>query len=151
MYIYIYIFILENTSPLYYKFKLVNILKVYGSVHRKYIPIYIQQNATLHILFISGNCSICFGWYLHPSSGGVGSINSSTMAVGSSSGVTNTRCCRYSCTRHNDGWSYHPKYVEQFPLLYTGLIPVESVSWMLLSSGAKLEPQSGLGGEGCLL
>ena len=37
------------------------------------------------------------------------------------------------------------------PCLYPGLIPVESVSWMLLSAGAKLEPRSGLGGEGCLL
>jgi hypothetical protein len=42
---------------------------VCGSVYRKYIPIYIQQDATLHSLFISGNCSTCFGWYLHPSSG----------------------------------------------------------------------------------
>jgi len=33
------------------------------------IPIYIQQDATLHSLFISGNCSKCFGWYFHPSSG----------------------------------------------------------------------------------
>jgi len=33
----------------------------YGSEHRKYIPIYIQQDATLHSLFISGNCSTCFG------------------------------------------------------------------------------------------
>ena len=40
-----------------------------GSVHRKYIPIYFQQDATLHILFISWNRSTCFGWYLHPSSG----------------------------------------------------------------------------------
>jgi hypothetical protein len=32
------------------------------------IPIYIQQDATLHSLFISGNCSTCFGWYFHPSS-----------------------------------------------------------------------------------
>jgi len=23
----------------------------------------------LHSLFISGNCSTCFGWYFHPSSG----------------------------------------------------------------------------------
>ena len=38
-------------------------------MHRKYILIYIQQNATLRSLFISGNCSTCFGWYLHPSSG----------------------------------------------------------------------------------
>jgi hypothetical protein len=34
------------------------------------IPIYsyIQQDATLHSLFISGNCSTCFGWFFHPSS-----------------------------------------------------------------------------------
>jgi len=38
-------------------------------VHRKYIPIYIQQDAPLHSLFIAGNCSTCFGWYHHPSSG----------------------------------------------------------------------------------
>ena len=35
------------------------------------IPIYsyIQQDAMLHSLFISVNCSTCFGWYFHPSSG----------------------------------------------------------------------------------
>jgi len=33
------------------------------------IPIYIQQDATLHSLFISGNCSTCFAWCLRPSSG----------------------------------------------------------------------------------
>jgi len=32
-------------------------------VHLKYIPIYIQQDATLRSLFMSGNCSTCFGWY----------------------------------------------------------------------------------------
>jgi hypothetical protein len=44
---------------------------VHGFVHRKYtcIPIYIQQDAALHSLFISGNCSTCFGCYFHPSSG----------------------------------------------------------------------------------
>jgi hypothetical protein len=38
-------------------------------VHRKYIPIYIQQDAKLHSLFISGNCSTCApddGWKYHP-------------------------------------------------------------------------------------
>jgi len=30
-------------------------------------------------------------------------------------GVTNSRCCRYSCMRPDDGWRYHPKHVEQFP------------------------------------
>jgi len=38
-------------------------------VHRNNILIYIQQDATLHSLFISENCSTCFGLYLHPSSG----------------------------------------------------------------------------------
>ena len=32
---------------------------VQGSVHHEYIPIYIQQDAMLHSLFISGNCSTC--------------------------------------------------------------------------------------------
>jgi hypothetical protein len=33
------------------------------------IPIYIQQVATLHSLFISWNCSTYFGWYFNQSSG----------------------------------------------------------------------------------
>jgi hypothetical protein len=41
--------------------------------------------------------------------------NSSTIAADSSNGVTNTRCCRYSCSASDDGWKYHPKHVEQFP------------------------------------
>ena len=48
-----------------YSFK----FSVQGSVRSKYILTYIQQDATLHSLFISGYCSMCFGWYLHPSSG----------------------------------------------------------------------------------
>jgi hypothetical protein len=32
-------------------------------------PMYIQQDATLHSLFISGNCCTCFGWYFNPPSG----------------------------------------------------------------------------------
>jgi len=59
-------------------------------VHRKYIPIYIQKDAALHSLFISGNCSTCFGWYLHPSSG----AHTTTSTV---SGIchTVTAICRY--------------------------------------------------------
>jgi len=34
----------------------------------KYIPIIVQQDATVYSLFISANSSTCFGWYLHPSS-----------------------------------------------------------------------------------
>jgi len=37
-------------------------------MHCKYISIYmyIQQDATLHSLFLTGNCSTCFGWKYHP-------------------------------------------------------------------------------------
>ena len=56
------------------------------------IPIYsyIQQDATLHSLFISGNCSTCFGWYFHPSSG-------AHTTVSTASGIchTVTAICRY--------------------------------------------------------
>jgi hypothetical protein len=65
---------------------------VYGYVHCKYIPIYvyIQQVATLHSLFISGNCSTCFGWYFHPSS-------EAHTNVSTASGIchTVTALCRY--------------------------------------------------------
>jgi len=62
-----------------------------GSVHRKYIQICIQKDANFHILFITGNCSTCFGWYLHPSSG-------AHTTVSTASGIchTFTATCRYS-------------------------------------------------------
>jgi hypothetical protein len=56
------------------------------------IPIYsyIQQDATLNILFISGNSSTYFGWYFHPSSG-------AHRTVSTESGIchTVTAICRY--------------------------------------------------------
>ena len=44
----------------------------------------------LHSLFISGNCSTCFGWYFHPSSG-------AHTTVSTASGIcqTVTAICRY--------------------------------------------------------
>ena len=63
---------------------------VHGSVHREYIPIYIQQDATLHSLFISGNCSTCFGWYLHPSS-----VTHTTVSTTSGTCQTVTATCHY--------------------------------------------------------
>jgi hypothetical protein len=58
----------------------------------KSIPIYsyIQHGATLHSLFISGNCSTCFGWYFHLSSG-------AHTTVSTASGIcdTVTAICRY--------------------------------------------------------
>jgi hypothetical protein len=54
------------------------------------IPIYIQQDATLHSLFILGNCSTCFGWYFQPSSG-------AHTTVSTAPGIchTVTAICRY--------------------------------------------------------
>ena len=52
--------------------------------------IYIQQDATLHSLFISGNCSTCSGWYLHPSSGA-----HTTVSTASGTCQTVTATCRY--------------------------------------------------------
>jgi hypothetical protein len=56
------------------------------------IPIYsyIQQHATLHSLFTSGNCSICFEWYFHPSSGA-----HTTLSTASGICHTVTAICRY--------------------------------------------------------
>jgi hypothetical protein len=56
------------------------------------IPIhsYIQQHATSHSLFISGNCSTCIGWHFHPSSG-------AHTTVSTASGIchTVTAICRH--------------------------------------------------------
>src|SRR5215475_2253485 len=54
------------------------------------------------------------GGVRHPKHTQTGS-NSSTIAADSSNGVTNTRFCRYSWMRSDDGWKYHPKHLEQFP------------------------------------
>jgi hypothetical protein len=51
---------------------------VHGSVRHKYMPIHIQQDATLHSLFISVNCSTCFGWYFHPSSGAQATVSTAS-------------------------------------------------------------------------
>jgi hypothetical protein len=92
------------------------------------ILIYVQQDVTLHGLFLSGNCSIPY-----VSSGNTTHhqkrkqlylqhlifvrplLLPAAIAAGSSNGLTNTRCCRYSCLRFDDGWCYHSKHVEQFP------------------------------------
>ena len=50
----------------------------------------IQQYATLHSSFISGNCSTCFGWYLRPSSGA-----HTTVSTASDIYQTVTPPCRY--------------------------------------------------------
>ena len=88
----------------------------------QYVIIIIQQDATIYSLFISVNCSTCFGRYLHPSSGAhitvstvpginetvtvtcrerdwLGTQHSSqpvTLTTGSINGLISTRYCRYS-------------------------------------------------------
>jgi hypothetical protein len=42
---------------------------VQGFVHREYMSLSLQQDATICSLLIPVNCSTYFGWYLHPSSG----------------------------------------------------------------------------------
>jgi hypothetical protein len=39
-----------------------------GPCIASYVSIITQQDAKTHSLFISENCSTCFGWYLHASS-----------------------------------------------------------------------------------
>jgi hypothetical protein len=58
----------EQHGKLEYKFIHLSKIRLFEGFKTN-IPIYIQQDATLHSLFISGNCSTCFEWYLHPSSG----------------------------------------------------------------------------------
>ena len=100
---------------------------------------YIQKDATLRSLFISRNCCTCFGWYLHLSSGAHTTVstasgtvkplllpvaimeelellsNSSTIATGSSNGLTVPDAVDTVVCAPDDGWRYHLKHVEQFP------------------------------------
>jgi hypothetical protein len=100
-----------------------------GSTHL-HILIYIQHNAKLHSLF-------CLETALHVSGGTTTHhqerkqlylqhllfvrplLLPAVIAAGKSNGVTNTRCCRYSCL--GSWWwvvvpsEYHLKHVEQFP------------------------------------
>ena len=83
---------------------------VCGSVHRNNILIYIRQDATLHSLFyleivlhVSGGTSTHhqerIQLYLQHLVFVRPLLLPAAIAAGSSNGVTNTRCCRYSCMR----------------------------------------------------
>jgi len=81
-------------------------------MHRNNILIYIQQDATLHSLFyletalhVSGDTSThhqerkqLYLQHLVFVTSGV-CLLPAAIAAGSSNGVTNSRCCRYSCLR----------------------------------------------------
>jgi len=90
---------------LYFTFK--------GPCIMKYMPIIVQQDATIYSLFISVNCATCFGWYLHTSSAAHVTVSTAsgisktvtvtyleahlvTFTKGCSYGFINARCCGYS-------------------------------------------------------
>ena len=86
------------------------LFNVHGSMHRKTILKYIQQYATLHNLFyletslyVSGGTSTHHQerkqMYLQHLVFVRPLLLPAAIAAGSSNGVTNTRCCRYSCLR----------------------------------------------------
>ena len=107
------------------------------------MAIIIQQDATIYSSFISVNCSACFGWYLHPSSGAriivstVSGINETVTATcperdwmgtsshpfttGSSNGLINTGYCRYNDT--SSWW-----WVEIPPETCSAVVPIQSRS-----------------------
>ena len=93
-----------------------SILLSHNSEQPQYVSIIVQQDATLYSLFTSANCSTCFGWYIHRSSGAhiivstvsgiIETVTATcrecdcsrpvTFTTGSSTGLNNARYCRYS-------------------------------------------------------
>jgi len=82
-------------------------VNVHGSVHSKNILIHIQQNATLHsLLYLETALHVSGGTSTHHQERKLylqhlifvtPLLLPAVIAAGSSNGVTNTRCCRYSC------------------------------------------------------
>jgi hypothetical protein len=75
---------------------------IHGSVHRKCIFKYNEQDATLHNVFIVVKCSTCFRRVFRPSSGAQNSIHS----IGYLSGLTATCRCH---GRAGNGLQKSPK------------------------------------------
>jgi hypothetical protein len=94
---------------------------VHEFLQHRCIPIYIQQDATLHILFTSENCPTCFGWYFHPSSGThttvstASGISHTVTAISRYLGRVITSFQLFQDSAPDDGWRCHPKHIEQFP------------------------------------
>ena len=64
------------------------------------IKLYLQ-----HLVFVKPLLLLPLSWKI---------FNSSTIAAGSSNGLTNTRCCSYSVMLLTMDEGIHPKHVEQF-------------------------------------
>jgi len=75
-------------------YKATAIITFKGPCIVKYMPIIVQQDATTYSLFLSVNCSTCFGWYLHPSSGVHVTVS---RASGTSKTIIAT-CCEHDWT-----------------------------------------------------
>ena len=83
------------------------------------VSIIIQQDTTLYSLFISSNCSTCFEWYLHPSSGAhitvftvsgnnetvTATCRELTFMTGSSNRSKNAR--KFKHREKTNGWIYY--------------------------------------------
>ena len=61
----------------------------------------------LHSLFISGNCSACFGWYHHPSSGAQTTVSTASVIC-----QTVTFTCRYRLCNTASCWIYSGIYLR---------------------------------------
>jgi hypothetical protein len=94
----------HTSCPFHYSFN------VHGSVHRNNILIQIQHDATLHKLFyletalhVSGGTSTHHQeskqMFLQHLIFVTPLLLPAAIEAGSSNGLTNTRCCRYSCLR----------------------------------------------------
>ena len=65
------------------------------------MSIIIQKDATIYSLFTSANCSTCFGWYLHPSSGAHITVSTVPGIIGTFTATCHERhwmfdCCAFS-------------------------------------------------------
>jgi hypothetical protein len=80
---------------------------IHGSVHRKNIPIYIQQDAALHsLLYLETDLHVSGGTSTHHQERIQLYLQHLVfvtpllpLAAASSNGVTNTRCCKCNCMR----------------------------------------------------
>ena len=92
------------------------LFNIYGSMHHKHISVYIQQDVTLHSLFISGNCSTCFGWYLHPSSGAHTTVSTASVICHTVMDKVKLLIkCIWRCkniVRLKSSWTYHLKRIN---------------------------------------
>jgi len=119
------------------------------------VSIIIQKVATIYILCKSANCSTCFGWFLHPSSGA--HITLSTVSGIIETVTVTCHECDWMGTpiqshsrqvtvtvllmpdtvdtvicAPDDGWRYHPKHVEQFADLHK--LYIVAYCWIIIDT-----------------